>query len=219
MKKIAVVLSLSAAALIISACTTTSQSEPATDPHMGHNMQTMGSSSIIDLMHEPMMQVPFQKTNNVDADFIANMIPHHRGAILAAQKLLETTTNPELTALAESIVSSQEAEVTEFTALIPDLEAKAIDYTDIAAEFSSQAEHIMNTMMTEMSAIEPSMNNDIDFLRGMIPHHQAAVDASRQILAVTKDPVIKEIAERIIAAQEKEITDMNAMLSSIMQTQ
>ena len=55
----------------------------------------------------------------------------------------------------------------------------------------------------------------IDFLKGMIPHHQGAVDVSKKILEYTKDEKIKEIANRIISAQEKEISDMNNLLSTL----
>ena len=49
----------------------------------------------------------------------------------------------------------------------------------------------------------------------MIPHHQAAIDVSKKILEYTKDDKIKEIANRIIKAQEKEIEDMNNMINSM----
>ena len=189
------------------------QNNTAENAHAAHSAS---GSKIIDAMHAPMMAQPFEKTKNIDVDFLVNMIPHHQGAIDSSKILLETTTNETLKTLANNIIQAQEKEIKEFTALVEELKAKNTDYSDIdTAAFGNEAEKIMNDMMMEMSMIEVSADNDIDFIRGMIPHHQAAVDASKQILASTKDDKIKEIANRIIADQEKEIADMNNLLTSL----
>ncbi|PTY41382.1 DUF305 domain-containing protein [Brachyspira hampsonii] len=185
--------------------------------HSSHSMSNMHSkgSEIIDLMHAPMMEQPFEKTKNIDADFLANMIPHHQGAIISSKKLLETTTNEALITLANNIIAEQEKEVSEFTNLVSELKNKNTSYEDIDTQtLGNEMETIMNNMMKDMSSIEVAGDNDIDFLKGMIPHHQAAIDVSKKILEYTKDDKIKEIANRIIAAQEKEINDMNNMLNN-----
>lgn len=46
---------------------------------------------------------------------------------------------------------------------------------------------------------------DVDFARGMIPHHQGAIDMAQAVLAHGQDAEIRKLAEDIIAAQEKEI--------------
>ena len=183
--------------------------------HSGHTAHQTGSG-IIDLMHQPMMGKPFEKTANIDVDFLVNMIPHHQGAILSSKKLLETTTNQALIDLANNIISAQEKEVEEFSLLIDELKAKNTSYADINTEaFGNEMQILMNKMMDEMASIKVTENDDINFLKGMIPHHQGAIDVSRKILEATKYEKIKEIAYRIITAQEKEINDMNNMLNTI----
>jgi uncharacterized protein (DUF305 family) len=51
-------------------------------------------------------------------------------------------------------------------------------------------------------------NTDRDFVAGMIPHHEGAVDMARVELRYGKDPALRKLARTIIASQQKEIAFM-----------
>lgn len=52
-----------------------------------------------------------------------------------------------------------------------------------------------------------------EFITGMIPHHQGAVDMAKKLLAdPTVSPELKDFANKIIVAQEGEIKMMNEWL-------
>ncbi|MER8544284.1 DUF305 domain-containing protein [Mesorhizobium sp. M0684] len=72
----------------------------------------------------------------------------------------------------------------------------------------------MDKMHADMMAIEYSGNADVDFARGMIPHHQAAIDMAKIELAKGKDPEIRKLAEAVIAAQQAEIKQMQDWLAA-----
>jgi uncharacterized protein (DUF305 family) len=72
----------------------------------------------------------------------------------------------------------------------------------------------MKTMHDGMSAVKPTGDADVDFVQGMIPHHQGAIDMANVVLKNGKDPEIKKLAEGIIKAQESEIKLMNDWLSA-----
>jgi uncharacterized protein (DUF305 family) len=70
----------------------------------------------------------------------------------------------------------------------------------------------MDKMRMAMGAIKPSGNNDVDFVRLMLPHHQAAIDMARTQLLYGKDPQMRELAQKIITAQQSEIELMQRWL-------
>ena len=69
----------------------------------------------------------------------------------------------------------------------------------------------MDKMHKDMM-IKSSGNIDIDFLKGMIPHHQGAIDMSEELIKKSKDPELKVFAQKIIDAQKAEIKMMQDWL-------
>lgn len=70
-----------------------------------------------------------------------------------------------------------------------------------------------NARMHEAMTVEMTGDADVDFLRGMIPHHQGAVEMAKIVLEHGRDPEVRKLAEAIIAAQEKEIAWMTGWLA------
>lgn len=68
-------------------------------------------------------------------------------------------------------------------------------------------------MMTAMQSMPKFTGDaDVDFMMQMRPHHQAAIDMAKVVLASGKDAETKKLAQEIVAAQEKEIAVIDAWL-------
>lgn len=73
--------------------------------------------------------------------------------------------------------------------------------------------HAMAKMHAAMT-VAPTGDADVDFVRGMIPHHQGAIDMARIQLEFGQDPELRAMSEEIIAAQEEEIARMQQWLEA-----
>ncbi len=69
-----------------------------------------------------------------------------------------------------------------------------------------------NAKMHRNMDIKYSGNSDIDFVRGMIPHHQGAIDMAKVALQNAKDEQVRKWATDVIREQEREIAEMQAWL-------
>lgn len=81
-----------------------------------------------------------------------------------------------------------------------------------AANPATQAFMAANDKMHQDMAIAYSGDADTDFVRGMIPHHQGAIDMAKVVLDNGKAPELHKLAQDIIAAQTKEIAMMQDWL-------
>jgi Domain of unknown function (DUF305) len=70
----------------------------------------------------------------------------------------------------------------------------------------------MDRMHMAMGAVKRSGNADVDFVRLMLPHHQAAIDMAKTQLLCGKDPQMRRLAQEIITDQQLEIELMQRWL-------
>jgi hypothetical protein len=70
----------------------------------------------------------------------------------------------------------------------------------------------MDKMHMAMGAVVQSGNSDVDFVRLMLPHHQAAIDMAKAQLLYGKDPQMRRLAQEIITDQQLEIELMQRWL-------
>ena len=72
----------------------------------------------------------------------------------------------------------------------------------------------MNTMMDKTSSMKMSGDFDMDFANMMIEHHQSAIDMSELEIKSGNDAKLKDMAQKIIAAQTEEIGKLKEIVKN-----
>ena len=177
-------------------------------PMAAHAEETASTKAYALAMSTMMDGMLIDPTGKPDLDFAKGMIPHHQGAIDMAKVELEFGKDPGIRKLAEAVVAAQTSEIDLMTKWI----ANSNDKTLPPAPESTKANQLaMNTMMAGMM-VTYTGNPDVDFVTGMIPHHQGAIDMAKVELQFGKDPTMQKLASDMIKAQESEIAFMQDWL-------
>ncbi|MBG6070430.1 MULTISPECIES: DUF305 domain-containing protein [unclassified Polaromonas] len=82
-----------------------------------------------------------------------------------------------------------------------------------ASAFESDMDAGMARMMDDMHGPGYTGQPDTDFLAMMIPHHQGAVEMARLVLIHGRDPMVRQLAQDIIASQTVEMVAMKGRMA------
>jgi uncharacterized protein (DUF305 family) len=92
-----------------------------------------------------------------------------------------------------------------------DMDHHQMDHSEHASQFMQGNQQ----MMMDMHSTELTGDVNYDFVVGMIPHHQGAIDMATQLLASAQiSDKLKPLAVNIVAAQSSEIAFMRDWLAS-----
>jgi len=151
--------------------------------------------------------------NDADITFAQMMIPHHQQAVDMADLAAEKATDARVKTLAGKIQGAQAPEIEELTALLEAWGTKP-EATDMPGmDHGSMGDGMMTD--DQMTQLEGSTGTGFDtmWLQMMIEHHEGAVTMAKAELEQGKNPDAKALAQKIIDAQEAEITEMQSMLA------
>ncbi|UYZ65263.1 DUF305 domain-containing protein [Hymenobacter weizhouensis] len=182
--------------------------------HAGMNHAGTGAAAASPLMasmDEMMAKMDAMKPKgNTDHDFAHMMMEHHKGAVAMADIELRDGKDATMRQMAEKIKADQQKEIGELEPIAERLDAAPTNYKpqDPADPFTAQMKTSMDHMMKNMPTLvaDPDMN----FNMLMTVHHQSAMDMAEAELAHGKDTKLKEMAQKMIDAQKKEIEQFKA---------
>jgi len=140
------------------------------------------------------------QSTEADQGFIDHMVPHHEMAVMMADDALSKASNPKTKEFARMIKQKQPPEVQQLKnwrqQWYGSAQTPPMDHSDYQA----------------MSA---GPDYDRKWTQMMIEHHQMAVDTSKQTLSTAKRSEIKQLAQKIIDDQSKEIQQLQAHLQAL----
>lgn len=169
--------------------------------------------------------------NQADIDFAQGMIPHHQQAVQMSTLAAQRASSLQVKDLAAGIQGAQQPEIDQMQGMLKAWDApksggmngmsgmKGMDHSNMPG-MSSMRQGSMNGMPGMMSDADMQQLGqasgapfDTMFLKMMISHHQGAVTMSQTEQNNGKNPDAKALAQRIIDAQQREITQMQNMLA------
>lgn len=200
--RLAVLLAAFAAALFVSACT---NPEPEHD-HGAHDHGTETST----VEGQP------ADFNDADVAFATMMIPHHEQAVELSNMVPAHTTDPELIKLAETIAGAQGPEIEVMKVFLVQWNGGE---GDGAGGHEGHEGHDMSGMQgmvdtATMEKLQTLNGEEFDrlWLQSMIAHHEGTIEMANTEIADGVNADAKGLAERIVIAQQAEITSMKQML-------
>ena len=153
--------------------------------------------------------------NDADVTFAQSMIPHHEQAIEMADIALDPSVgaSEQVRDLATRIKGAQDPEITMMGGWLTAWgQPMTMDMSD-GHDMSS-----MEVMMSveEMDAMGAMTGVDFDsmWMEMMIRHHEGAIAMAVTVKAGSSNPDVLALADQVIAAQQAEIDEMEALLAS-----
>jgi uncharacterized protein (DUF305 family) len=145
-------------------------------------------------------------SGNADVDFARGMIPHHQGAIDMAEIVLKFGKDASVKKLANEIIAAQKKEIAQMQAW---LARNGSQPASAEAAAITKAFTDVNAKMHKDMTMSFTANADSDFMKGMIPHHEGAVEMAKVLLQFGKDAELRKLADDVIRTQNEEIALMN----------
>ena len=155
--------------------------------------------------------------NADDVTFAQGMVPHHQQALDMAKLVPTRSQNPKVLDLAKRVEAAQDPEIKKMNEWLKSWGAGAAPSTMPGMDHGSN--HSAHGMMSaeDMKMLEQAKGAAFDkmWLEMMIKHHEGAVAMARTELEKGSSSDAKKLAQEIIDAQQKEITEMQGLLKAV----
>ncbi len=188
----------------------TMQTETTVTPDASSQQMNNGFMSVMNGMMDKMNNM--QMTGEFDYDFAKMMIDHHHAAVDMAQIEVSKGADEKMKAMAQNIITNQTEEIKKFQDIVNNY--KTPEMKNDSSQKHNELQEAMDQMMNKMKGIQMTGNTDKDFVMMMIPHHESAVSMFKEELKHGKNAQLKQMAQKGIADQTKEINGMKSWMDA-----
>jgi uncharacterized protein (DUF305 family) len=161
--------------------------------------------------HQEHKTAPGAESTPLEVQFLDTMIAHHQAAVDMARLIKARSAHPELVEMGSAIQVAQRREIDQLRAWRQRWYKTQPSGVNMALP---GMEDSMDGM--DMEKLKRARGKDFDLLllEMMIPHHEGAVRMSQWIQEQTTRRELKELADRIIRQQQREIESMKQWKAS-----
>lgn len=157
--------------------------------------------------------------NDADVMFAQMMIPHHQQAVEMSEMLLAKDEIPaEVAEFAQKVIDAQGPEIERMNAMLTAWGEDPVDMGDMGG-MEGMDHGGMSGMMSEedMAALEQAQGTEAArlYLEQMTAHHQGAIEMAQDEVEGGQTPQAVALAEKVVADQQAEITEMEQMLQEL----
>ncbi len=149
-----------------------------------------------------------------DLRFLDAMILHHEGAVLMAEEALQKSRRQEIRQLAKAIVATQSQEIEQMRAWrlswYPQAPRDPVMWHEEMGHQMAMTPEMASAMRMDTKLGSADAEFDLRFLQAMIRHHEGALAMAEEALEKSTCPEVRQLAEKIVAAQQAEIAQMQA---------
>jgi len=150
------------------------------------------------------------KGSTADRAFLEAMVAHHQSAIAMARVAKRRAHHPQITELADAIVSAQGQEIRQINRIHRRLFDESILPNEDAHEALGLSAEDAGMSHTDSTAqLKQARQFDKAFIDAMVGHHQGAIRMARVVRDQTADEEIGSLARAIVLTQSNEIEAMN----------
>ncbi len=216
-KKIKLVFTLASAMYVFTACndnTTTSNDTDKKDTTISQTDKKDSRDMKMDNGLMTSMNTMMDKTSSMkmsgdfDMDFANMMIEHHQGAIDMSEQELKSGSDDKLKGMAQKIIAAQTEEIGKLREIVKNSKPAGMKMGE------GELEKSMSDMKSKMSNMKMSGSMDKDFAMMMTSHHESAVSMFKMELKNGMNAQLKQIAEKGISDQTKEINEFKSWMDA-----